>query len=76
MKKHAWLLVFMIAAAMCYWCFYLTKSPMWMIFGVLFLFTGGMQSIQVKNDENSKKGGYNQRNRNKAKEVAPKKKNY
>lgn len=73
-KKHTWLFVFLIAAVLCYICYFLTRNVMWMIFGFLFVFTGGMQSIEVKNDEKSKAGGYNVRNRQKAKQYDRKKK--
>ena len=75
-KKYGWLIAFIVAAILCYVCYFLTKQPMWMIFGVLFLFTGGMQSVNAKEEEKSKQGGYNQRNREKAKKYSTKKRDY
>lgn len=72
-NKHYWLLIYVIAAVLCYVSYYFTRNYMWFIFGILFVFCGGLNSMEVKKEDKLKEGGYNQRNLDKAKKYEKKK---
>lgn len=72
-NKHYWLLIYVIAAVLCYACYYFTRNYMWFVFGILFVFCGGLNSMEVKKEDKLKEGGYNQRNLDKAKKYEKKK---
>lgn len=72
-NKNSWLIVYFVAAGLCYLSYYFTRNMIWFALGLLFVVCGGLDSIKVKNEEEMQKGGYNKRNLEKAKKYDTKK---